>query len=156
MTHVTCMLTAKNRDQLLNPTLGNRVWAIPLPFYQLHYPFRNNWRPNHFEQSSWNCLVGPNSQWTVVILGQPVHQVWRSYSFFSSQWPTCNINFVHPATTRSTVVSVIHEVDRRRFLPTTPVHRRTDISPLGHSRLGHSRDFCSAGSTRTDQLTNQR
>jgi len=29
MTHVTCRLrlTAKNRDQLPNPTLGNRVWA---------------------------------------------------------------------------------------------------------------------------------
>jgi len=27
MTHVTCMLTAKNRDQIRNPTLGSRVWA---------------------------------------------------------------------------------------------------------------------------------
>ena len=27
MTHVTCTLTAKNRDQLRNPTVGNRVWA---------------------------------------------------------------------------------------------------------------------------------
>jgi len=27
MTHITCRLTAKNRDQLQNPTLGNRVWA---------------------------------------------------------------------------------------------------------------------------------
>ena len=27
MTHVTCRLTAKNRDQLRSPTLGNRVWA---------------------------------------------------------------------------------------------------------------------------------
>jgi len=27
MTHVTCRLTAKNRDQLRNPTLGNRVFA---------------------------------------------------------------------------------------------------------------------------------
>ena len=28
MTHVTCRLTAKNRDQLRNPTtFGNRVWA---------------------------------------------------------------------------------------------------------------------------------
>jgi len=27
MTHVTCWLTAKNRDQLQNPALGNRVWA---------------------------------------------------------------------------------------------------------------------------------
>ena len=27
MTHVTCRLTTKNRDQLRNPTLGNRVLA---------------------------------------------------------------------------------------------------------------------------------
>ena len=27
MIYVTCRLTAKNRDQLRNPTLGNRVWA---------------------------------------------------------------------------------------------------------------------------------
>jgi len=27
MTHVTCRLTAKNRDELRNPTLDNRVWA---------------------------------------------------------------------------------------------------------------------------------
>jgi len=34
MTHVTCRLTAKNRDQLRNPTLGNRVWAT-FTFYFL-------------------------------------------------------------------------------------------------------------------------
>ena len=27
VTHVTCRLTANNRDQLRNPVLGNRVWA---------------------------------------------------------------------------------------------------------------------------------
>ena len=27
MIHITCRLTAKNRDQLRNPTLDNRVWA---------------------------------------------------------------------------------------------------------------------------------
>ena len=27
MTHITCRLTAKNRDQLRNSTLGSRVWA---------------------------------------------------------------------------------------------------------------------------------
>jgi len=37
MTHVTCRLTAKNRDQLRNPTLGNRVWAT---FYRLHRQHR--------------------------------------------------------------------------------------------------------------------
>jgi len=35
MTHITYRLTAKNRDQLRNSTLGNRVWAT---FY-LFYPF---------------------------------------------------------------------------------------------------------------------
>ena len=33
MTHVTCRLTAKNRDQLRNPTLGNRVWATSTFLY---------------------------------------------------------------------------------------------------------------------------
>ena len=28
MTHVTYRLTAKNRDQLRDPTLGNRLWAV--------------------------------------------------------------------------------------------------------------------------------
>jgi len=28
MTHVTSRLTAKDRDQLRNPTLGNRTWDI--------------------------------------------------------------------------------------------------------------------------------
>jgi len=34
MTRVTCKLTVKNRDQLWNPTLGNRVWAT-FTFYTL-------------------------------------------------------------------------------------------------------------------------
>jgi len=33
MTRITCRLTAKNRDQLQNPTLGNRVWATVTFFY---------------------------------------------------------------------------------------------------------------------------
>ena len=32
MIRVTCRLTAKNRDQLRNHTLGNRVWATFLLF----------------------------------------------------------------------------------------------------------------------------
>jgi len=35
MTHVTCRLTAKNRDQLRNPTLGNRVWATFTFYYTI-------------------------------------------------------------------------------------------------------------------------
>jgi len=38
MTHVTCRLTAKNRDQLRNPTLGSRVWAtFTIYLYSLTY-----------------------------------------------------------------------------------------------------------------------
>ena len=42
MTHVTCRLTAKNRDQLRNHTLGNRVWAT-FSFYTLptHFSIAN-------------------------------------------------------------------------------------------------------------------
>ena len=40
MTHVTCRLTTKNRDQLRNPPLGNRVWAtftfLRLNFVRIH------------------------------------------------------------------------------------------------------------------------
>ena len=35
MTHVTCRLTAKNREELQNRTLGNRVYAT-FTFYLLH------------------------------------------------------------------------------------------------------------------------
>ena len=34
---VTCKLTAKNRDQLRNPTLGNRVWATIIFYSANHY-----------------------------------------------------------------------------------------------------------------------
>ena len=34
MTHVTCRLTVKNRDQLRNPTLSNELWAT-FPFFCL-------------------------------------------------------------------------------------------------------------------------
>jgi len=35
MTYVTCRQTAKNRDQLRNPMLGNRVWAT-FTFFTVH------------------------------------------------------------------------------------------------------------------------
>jgi len=40
MTHVTCRLTAKNRDQLPNPTLGNRVWATFTFFCVLYHALK--------------------------------------------------------------------------------------------------------------------
>ena len=39
MIHVTCRLTAKNRDQLRNPTLGNWIWATFTFLYLSVAPF---------------------------------------------------------------------------------------------------------------------
>ena len=46
MTHITCRLTAKNRDQLRNPTLGNRVLAS----FAFTFSYQIFWR---------GCLVPP-------------------------------------------------------------------------------------------------
>jgi len=46
MTHVTCSLTAKNRDQLQNPILDNRVWAT-------------------FTFLLWAAVLMPNLPWTL-------------------------------------------------------------------------------------------
>ena len=62
----------------------------------------------------------------------------------------CVINFVHSATTRSTIVDVglIHEIDRRRFLLATPIRLKTDNAPwertfpAGHFPLWHCPDTC--------------
>jgi len=43
----------------------------------------------------------------------------------------CVISSVHSATTLSTVVGAIHEVDRRRVRLTTPIHRRFDVHKIG-------------------------
>jgi len=40
MTHVTCRLTAKYRDQLRNHTLGNRVWATFIALPDRNVPYR--------------------------------------------------------------------------------------------------------------------
>jgi len=47
MTHVTCRLTAKNRDQLWNTTLGIRVWATFTFFRSLYMGATENARPEN-------------------------------------------------------------------------------------------------------------
>ena len=42
MNHITCGLTAKNQDQLRNPTLGNRVWTV--------FQRDNSWDRHHRHQ----------------------------------------------------------------------------------------------------------
>ena len=56
MTHVTCRLTAKNRDQLRNPTLGNRVWATFLRVSPLI--------PTHYHSSTAVLLLDDEINWS--------------------------------------------------------------------------------------------
>ena len=53
MTHVTCRLTAKNRDQLRNSTLGNRVWATFLVVV------RGNWQVQIYDQTIFESYKSP-------------------------------------------------------------------------------------------------
>jgi len=64
MTHVTCRLTARNRDQLRNPTLANRVWAT-FTFFKTCLGIIANANPN---DTALNC--DRISRTAVVVLGR--------------------------------------------------------------------------------------
>jgi len=61
MTHVTCRLSAKNRHQLRNPTLGNRVWATFTFFYHAIKWFSEAYTqtdPLGGSTDAWLCVCG--------------------------------------------------------------------------------------------------
>ena len=53
LTHVTCRLTAKNRDQLRNRTLGNREYRLPLPVH-----FRSSRPPSRLPRLGYEASAG--------------------------------------------------------------------------------------------------
>jgi len=68
MTHITCRLTAKNREQLRNPMLGNRVWATFL--LQLEYITKINGNDesvfsygDNVALPAHHCCCGPVLPW---------------------------------------------------------------------------------------------
>ena len=54
MTRVTCRLTAKNQDQLRNPTLSNRVWAT-----FTFFGWGENYSKLHMSQIYQQLLLAP-------------------------------------------------------------------------------------------------
>jgi len=70
MTHVTCRLTAKNWDQLRNPTLGKRVWATfftfytPFAFTVTYWCLFVRWSCSYHDVKHKNLL---NSMWLISI-----------------------------------------------------------------------------------------
>ena len=58
MTHITCRLTAENRDQLRNRTLCNRVWATFTFYTEDRVNVRDRVRQMSGGQISYTCDAG--------------------------------------------------------------------------------------------------
>jgi len=56
MTHVTCRRSTNNRDQLRNPTLGNRVWST-FTFFISTEDLIENWLKDIASWSTFNAAV---------------------------------------------------------------------------------------------------
>ena len=83
MTHVTCRLSAKIRDQLRNPTLSNRVRAT-FTFFTLQHSklqiFKSNSSENSFTEPSRVSPVQQQASYDSVFhqLQQAQHHCWQS------------------------------------------------------------------------------
>jgi len=116
-----------------------RKYAIVFDQFPGLVAFRRRWLPLNWVAIAWATL--PRQRIFVFFCFQSTH-------FFVTD--QCVINFVHSATTRSTIVDVglIHEIDRRRFLLATPIRLKTDNAPwertfpAGHFPLWHCPDTC--------------
>ena len=63
MTDVTSRLTAKNRDQLWNPRLGNRVWAMPFLTLTTNPNLGTDVRDCSFQEVGVRC--GGGGKWPI-------------------------------------------------------------------------------------------
>ena len=69
------MLTAKNRDQLRNPILGNRVWATFTFFTVMIYPSSGMSLICHCVAAKYHCTIR-----TITALN---NRVWATFTFFT-------------------------------------------------------------------------
>ena len=102
MTRVTCRLTAKDRNQLRNPTLGNRVWATFL-HPSLHSP------PSL--PSTFSCLTGLVF-WSCSRISC-VHPKTNHYDL----WKVCRLDALSLATLmRETLLCWAWKISRAKWL----------------------------------------
>ena len=86
MTHVACRLTAKNRDQLRNPTLGNRVRATFTSTYGLVYMAIVRSSNTHLQTvASAHCWM----LWRTCVHGTAVAGRWNATTSVSRQVNCC-------------------------------------------------------------------
>ena len=90
MTHLTCRLTAKNWDQLRNPTLGNRVWATFTFLIFRHTHVYTYCCSRTYTAAAFNLLSSVSSvQWTRTLA--PDRKVW----VYTGRFMTLLINHNH-------------------------------------------------------------
>ena len=93
MTHVTCRLPAKNRNQLQNPTLGRLIeYGLRLPFYSqtLKNTYRYGEVTSHNLWSLYDShVVGMTWHHAVVEVDRRIRWHYTSYYYTSpSHWCT--------------------------------------------------------------------
>ena len=86
MIHVICRLTAKNRDQLRNHTLGNRVWATFTLFTQA-------WRREKWNMGLYTCTLYACKSLEPHIQTSPnfLHLLLMAMSMTVFLWRRCNM-----------------------------------------------------------------
>jgi len=136
MTHVTCRLTAKNRDQLRNPTLGNRVWAaftflrgfscrritqhpsIRQPGFDLPrhtWSLMNRFRPCRANlhkrgvAQSLPVIVAIDRQWISHCRHVPINEIWRwtESTPRSGRWRSHIAGIHSECSTREIIITII-------------------------------------------------
>ena len=124
MTHVTCKLTAKNRGQLRNPTLGNRVWAT-FTFsmrYGLLSKFSNHFSVITFGSSWWYWCGAQRSMSTSREMSNDVKRLLRpKTSEETDQDHVKRLNENTPTANRLLPTQPVNLADtqthRRRYTP---------------------------------------
>ena len=114
MTHVTCRLTAKNRDRLRNPTLGNS--EIPL-----HGPDRTRMDPNDPDLRETPLVraglrQSPCGSGRVCVVEFSYNRVRATFTFLSTAgWLLAQVQFVgSDGAAGRNVVAVLQEQTSRR------------------------------------------
>ena len=95
MTHVTCRLTAKNRDQLRNPTFGKWVWAT----FTFLSPFKSAHSCIWSEPPSHTRFLGPTHV-CPQLASQSVQPFWHNSPIHPLQTMLHVLMPLHPRTPR--------------------------------------------------------
>ena len=151
MTHGTCRLTAKNRDQLRNRTLGNRVWAT-FTFQSLNCVARSHSftrrempaspatsNPHNFRASSL-CLSGRCAQCLVTAHRQHAVQNTQSRAAAAAVsgdneiTSACQLATVHGNLSRTTIHNASNHRSSSAAMPLSPRYRLLQSILLGRRR----------------------